>query len=151
MILSELLTKKLGHVDVIVDDVIIIVVVVIFVLFVFLFTMTLPLSLEGWKVEAKMVQFENYVNDHLRYYKDQVRKIIILILMKKMMIMMVMIIIMIVTNMLQDHIMFTMGDDFQYQNAVMNYKNMDKVLLLITISSSMKRAMDICEILGQHT
>jgi hypothetical protein len=24
--------------------------------------------------------------------------------------------------------MFTMGDDFQYQNAVMNFKNMDKVL-----------------------
>ena len=34
-------------------------------------------------------------------------------------------------NMLQDHIMFTMGDDFQYQNAVMNYKNMDKVFFLI--------------------
>ena len=78
----------------------------------------------------------------------------ILILMTKILIMIgmiIMVIVMIVTNMLQDHIMFTMGDDFQYQNAVMNYKNMDKVLLLITISSSMKRAMDICEILGQHT
>ena len=74
MILSELLSKKLGHVDVIVVDVIIIVVAVIFVLIVFLFTMTLPLSLEGWNVEAKMAQFENYVNDHLRYYKDQVRR-----------------------------------------------------------------------------
>ena len=31
------------------------------------------------------------------------------------------------TSLPQDHIMFTMGDDFQYQNAVMNYKNMDKV------------------------
>ena len=29
-------------------------------------------SLEGWNVEAKMAQFENYVNDHLRYFKDQV-------------------------------------------------------------------------------
>ena len=78
----------------------------------------------------------------------------ILILMTKILIMIgmiIMVIVMIVTNILQDHIMFTMGDDFQYQNAVMNYKNMDKVLLLITISSSMKRAMDICEILGQHT
>ena len=27
--------------------------------------------------------------------------------------------------------MFTMGDDFQYQNAVMNYKNMDKVFFPI--------------------
>ena len=33
-----------------------------------------PLSLEGWNVEGKMAQFENYVNDHLRYYKDQVRR-----------------------------------------------------------------------------
>jgi len=56
-------------------------------------------DLEGWNVEGKMAQFENYVNDHLRYFKDQ------------------------------DHIMFTMGDDFQYQNAVMNYKNMDKLIL----------------------
>ena len=32
---------------------------------------------------------------------------------------------------LQDHIMFTMGDDFQYQNAVMNFKNMDKVVSTI--------------------
>ena len=42
---------------------------------------------------------------------------------------------MFVTNMFQDHIMFTMGDDFQYQNAVMNYKNMDKVLFLATQKS----------------
>ena len=104
--------------------------------------MTLPLSLEGWNVEGKMAQFENYVNDHLRYFKDQVRKIMILILMKKMMI---------VTNMLQDHIMFTMGDDFQYQNAVMNYKNMDKVFILINLSSSLNRVLDNCEMLGQHT
>ena len=30
-------------------------------------------SLEGWNVEAKVAQFENYVKDHLRFYKDQVR------------------------------------------------------------------------------
>ena len=111
--------------------------------------MTLPLSLEGVNVEAKMAQFENYVNDHLRYFKDQVRMIIILILMKKMMI--TMMIVIIVTNMLQDHIMFTMGDDFQYQNAVMNYKNMDKVFILINLSSSLNRVLDNCEMLGQHT
>merc|ERR1719295_2313401 len=63
-------------------------------------------DLEGWNVEAKMAQFEKYVNDHLRYYKDQ------------------------------DHIMFTMGDDFQYQNAVMNYKNMDKLILHMNERSS---------------
>ena len=90
-------------------------------------------SLEGWNVEGKMAQFENYVNDHLRYYKDQVRKIMILILMLVMIIMIIMYrSMMFVTNLLQDHIMFTMGDDFQYQNAVMNYKNMDKVFFLNT-------------------
>ena len=90
-------------------------------------------SLEGWNVEAKMAQFENYVNDHLRYFKDQVRKIIILILMLVMRIMdWSMMVMMFVTNLLQDHIMFTMGDDFQYQNAVMNYKNMDKVFFINT-------------------
>ena len=31
------------------------------------------LSLEGWNVEAKVAQFESYVKDHLRFYKDQVR------------------------------------------------------------------------------
>ena len=74
----------------------------------------------------------------------------ILILMTKILIMIgmiIMVIVMIVTNILQDHIMFTMGDDFQYQNAVMNYKNMDKVFLLINVSSSMKRAMDVCDLL----
>ena len=65
----------------------------------------------------------------------------ILILMTKILIMIgmiIMVIVMIVTNILQDHIMFTMGDDFQYQNAVMNYKNMDKVFFLINVSSSLK-------------
>ena len=90
-------------------------------------------SLEGWNVEAKMAQFENYVNDHLRYFKDQVKKIMILILMLVMVIMnRSMMFMMVTNNMLQDHIMFTMGDDFQYQNAVMNYKNMDKVFFLNT-------------------
>ena len=80
-----------------------------------------------------MAQFENYVNDHLRYFKDQVKKIMILILMLVLVIMnWFMMIMVFVTNMLQDHIMFTMGDDFQYQNAVMNYKNMDKVFFLNT-------------------
>ena len=80
-----------------------------------------------------MAQFENYVNDHLRYFKDQVKKIMILILMLVMVIMNRFTMVMIfVNNMLQDHIMFTMGDDFQYQNAVMNYKNMDKVFFLNT-------------------
>ena len=37
-------------------------------------TYSFPLfSLEGWNVEAKVAQFENYVKDHLRFYKDQVR------------------------------------------------------------------------------
>ena len=85
--------------------------------------MTSPPSLEGWNVEAKMVQFENYVKDHLRYYKDQVILMLAMFIMRRS--------IMFVTNVLQDHIMFTMGDDFQYQNAVMNYKNMDKVIFLI--------------------
>ena len=85
--------------------------------------MTSPLSLEGWNVEDKMVQFENYVKDHLRYYKDQVILMLAMIIVRRSM--------MFMTNVLQDHIMFTMGDDFQYQNAVMNYKNMDKVLFLI--------------------
>ena len=31
--------------------------------------------------------------------------------------------------------MFTMGDDFQYQNAVMNFKNMDKVVSTIIKST----------------
>ena len=80
-----------------------------------------------------MAQFENYVNDHLRYFKDQVKKIMILILMLVMVIMnRSMMFMMVTNNMLQDHIMFTMGDDFQYQNAVMNYKNMDKVFFLNT-------------------
>eukprot|EP00092_Neocalanus_flemingeri_P041666 GFUD01045381.1.p1 GENE.GFUD01045381.1~~GFUD01045381.1.p1 ORF type:complete len:827 (+),score=232.40 GFUD01045381.1:107-2482(+) len=54
--------------------------------------------LEEYNVDQKINDFENYVNDHLRYYKDQ------------------------------EHIMFTMGDDFQYQNARMNFKNMDKLI-----------------------
>ena len=29
-------------------------------------------ELDEWNVEQKMEQFENYVIDHLRYYKDQV-------------------------------------------------------------------------------
>ena len=32
--------------------------------------------------------------------------------------------------------MFTMGDDFQYQNAVMNFKNMDKVRMVERASTS---------------
>ena len=54
--------------------------------------------LEEYNVDEKINNFEKYVHDHLRYYKDQ------------------------------EHIMFTMGDDFQYQNARMNYKNMDKLI-----------------------
>ena len=54
--------------------------------------------LEEFNVDRRMAEFESYVLDHLRYYKDQ------------------------------EHIMFTMGDDFQYQNARMNYKNIDKII-----------------------
>ncbi len=54
--------------------------------------------LEEFNVDQRMAEFESYVLDHLRYYKDQ------------------------------EHIMFTMGDDFQYQNARMNYKNIDKII-----------------------
>jgi hypothetical protein len=32
-----------------------------------------------------------------------------------------------------EHIMFTMGDDFHYQNARMNFKNMDKVVISILL------------------
>ena len=54
--------------------------------------------LEEYNLERTLILFENYVNDHINYYKDQ------------------------------NHIMFTMGDDFQYQNARMNFKNMDKLI-----------------------
>jgi len=33
-----------------------------------------------------------------------------------------------------NHIMVPMGDDFQYENAYMNYKNMDKLIKWVTIS-----------------
>ena len=56
------------------------------------------LRLEEYNVERRMQDFEQYVKDHIRYFKDQ------------------------------EHIMFTMGDDFNYQNAKMNFKNMDKLI-----------------------
>ena len=54
--------------------------------------------LEEYNVERKMQDFEQYVKDHVKYFKDQ------------------------------EHIMFTMGDDFNYQTAKMNFKNMDKLI-----------------------
>ena len=54
--------------------------------------------LEEYNVDERTKEFEEYVKEHLPYLKDQ------------------------------EHIMFTMGDDFQYQNARMYYKNMDKLI-----------------------
>ena len=45
-----------------------------------IFTLCSQLSLEGWNVDAKMAQFENYVNNHLQYFKDQVIKMMIIII-----------------------------------------------------------------------
>ena len=53
-----------------------------------IFTLRSHISLEGWNVDAKMTQFENYVNNHLRYFKDQVIEMMI-ILKKKMIVMFV--------------------------------------------------------------
>ena len=54
--------------------------------------------LEEYNVDERLAEFEQFVLDHVKYYKDQ------------------------------EHIMFTMGDDFTYQNARQNYKNMDKLI-----------------------
>lgn len=54
--------------------------------------------LEEFNLEQQLQAFQAYVTNHTKYYKDQ------------------------------EHIMFTMGDDFQYQNARMNFKNMDKLV-----------------------
>ena len=54
--------------------------------------------LEEYNLDATLLSFQRYVEDHLKYYQDQ------------------------------EHIMFTMGDDFQYMNARMNFKNMDKLI-----------------------
>ena len=54
--------------------------------------------LEEYNLDYTLNSFERYVRDHVKNYQDQ------------------------------GHIMFTMGDDFQYQNARMNFKNMDKLI-----------------------
>ena len=55
--------------------------------------------LEEFNVEERVAEFESYILAHLPYYKDQ------------------------------EHLMLTMGDDFHYQNARMNFKNLDKLIL----------------------
>ena len=59
--------------------------------------------LDESNVDEVVDRFVAYVRTHVQYYQNQ------------------------------GHIMFTMGDDFQYQNAVMNFKNMDKVVSIIII------------------
>ena len=54
--------------------------------------------LEEWNVDERLKSFVDVTIEHLQYYKDQ------------------------------EHIMFTMGDDFTYQNARQNFKNMDKLI-----------------------
>jgi len=54
--------------------------------------------LDEFNVDYRIKSFVDVTLKHLQYYKDQ------------------------------EHIMFTMGDDFTYQNARQNFKNMDKLI-----------------------
>lgn len=55
-------------------------------------------TLQEYNVESRISDFIAQVKSHAQYYKNK------------------------------NHLMFTMGDDFHYQNARMYYKNMDKLI-----------------------